>query len=923
MPKKKLPDLDPYPHSAITSNTVTVVADDIGTYSIPVTGIELSNNEVINLGTTERRSLRNRFNDIINVKDFGAKGDDSSYDTAYIQQAANNASGKILFFPEGVYRIGSEITLKPNTTVIGCKSTIKQTANNTPIFVYTELNAINSDCPCEDYSDVISRIYIEHIHFIGKGVEDSTSLYTVNEPDVENHSRSYGVVCKDCEEIVVDNCIFEELRNGGVYVENVEYVTITNNTFVGTLEHPSENILQKGDTNVSQRAIHLYSNRDEVNVYSKKALVCNNKISDVTIGIKVSGGYKNTTIRDNDITNTATYGILVDPDDNLTITNNNISDAYICGVNVQGVESFGVLIPTNLRIEDNNITVSGSRPPEPDDFYESTYYSGIRINLDREMVYGTRYCKNVSVVGNSIQSVGNDVYGIVALRCFDANIKGNTIHKINGKGIVLSYGYGAISDNVLTEVADTCIAVDTYPYRTVYINNNIIKDGNRTLNSYDTDSYDGDSGQTGRDAEYGYIDVYSGFWSTIKEDSNLYRMEKPLWKQNFGYPEDSYVYTNVTVGNSVVQRTYRSVKSGTSNNIGNGPSSTTSDLITDERADSEGLGVKWIYVGLFDDLDRGKAVITGNVIDVKKSKTPQYSLYTDLDVSILWENNKLPINKRSNAGLLLSDSLKVNIQGDIESDFNNVYGGHQLGDAIAIKYTNNANGLPSRNFIGTGAPMSGTWIKADKIWNIDIDENDTIKAYVGWVCVSSGTPGEWEPFGYVGTLNASPQQSESLDTQIVDVLPHKDSHSRNSSDALLPEDIGALNIDSNLKDLSDAAAARDNLGLGEFAVLNLPDCPRDGNLISWNKDSKQLQWVDGPLSVPRMRWEVCGDGVSAKYLIDHDLNTPNILVQVYRYINNVQTLHSNAIIKILDNSTVEVDFKETISINEGRVVLIG
>lgn len=62
-------------------------------------GQNISNRCVKAEGSTELRALGERFADIVNVKDFGAKGDGVTDDTTAIQAAAN--TGKSLFFPEG------------------------------------------------------------------------------------------------------------------------------------------------------------------------------------------------------------------------------------------------------------------------------------------------------------------------------------------------------------------------------------------------------------------------------------------------------------------------------------------------------------------------------------------------------------------------------------------------------------------------------------------------------------------------------------------------------------------------------------------------------------------------------------------------------------------------------------------------------
>jgi hypothetical protein len=43
-------------------------------------------------------------------------------------------------------------------------------------------------------------------------------------------------------------------------------------------------------------------------------------------------------------------------------------------------------------------------------------------------------------------------------------------------------------------------------------------------------------------------------------------------------------------------------------------------------------------------------------------------------------------------------------------------------------------------------PTTGSFTKGDICWN----ENPTSNGYVGWICMQSGTPGEWRPFGLLG-----------------------------------------------------------------------------------------------------------------------------------------------------------------------------
>lgn len=63
-------------------------------------------------GSTEYRILEDRFADVVNVRDFGAKGDSFSDDTEAIRvaDAWSAENGRTLYFPSGQYKVTSSIT---------------------------------------------------------------------------------------------------------------------------------------------------------------------------------------------------------------------------------------------------------------------------------------------------------------------------------------------------------------------------------------------------------------------------------------------------------------------------------------------------------------------------------------------------------------------------------------------------------------------------------------------------------------------------------------------------------------------------------------------------------------------------------------------------------------------------------------------
>jgi hypothetical protein len=89
-------------------------------------------------GTTFRDNF-DRWNDFVNVKDYGATGDGVTNDTAAIQAAAN--TNKPLYFPSGTYKIDGTVTCNSSLFSHGQAAIlINGGATDTAAFSYTSIN---------------------------------------------------------------------------------------------------------------------------------------------------------------------------------------------------------------------------------------------------------------------------------------------------------------------------------------------------------------------------------------------------------------------------------------------------------------------------------------------------------------------------------------------------------------------------------------------------------------------------------------------------------------------------------------------------------------------------------------------------------------------------------------------------------------
>lgn len=94
------------------------------------------NTSLIATGSLSARSLKDRFSDIVNVKDFGALGNGVADDTAAIQAALDVDSGaKMVYLPAGTYKITSALLLNNDNYITGAgrSAVLKSTHNGSVI----------------------------------------------------------------------------------------------------------------------------------------------------------------------------------------------------------------------------------------------------------------------------------------------------------------------------------------------------------------------------------------------------------------------------------------------------------------------------------------------------------------------------------------------------------------------------------------------------------------------------------------------------------------------------------------------------------------------------------------------------------------------------------------------------------------------
>jgi hypothetical protein len=123
--------------------------------------------------------------------------------------------------------------------------------------------------------------------------------------------------------------------------------------------------------------------------------------------------------------------------------------------------------------------------------------------------------------------------------------------------------------------------------------------------------------------------------------------------------------------------------------------------------------------------------VNGNQINASE----YLSLAVAQDEVLYADNQQIAIGNKSNT------SRVVKVFGQLTVGVNNPDPDLSLAVAGNVSFG-------GKKFISSDeAPTEGTFSKGDICWN----NNPIVHNYIGWVCVAEGNPGEWQPFGAIGT----------------------------------------------------------------------------------------------------------------------------------------------------------------------------
>lgn len=386
---------------------------------------EANNYSVKSTGSTTFRALKDRFADVINVKDFGAKGDGTTDDTDAIQAAINNSQSRKIIFNDGIYKVTSEIAITNPCIIDGNNCTIKSTnPENTGLFTISAEN-----------------VKVLNINFTNDA-----------KPDSLNRTGSFCIkVLKGSKNVLIDKCTFYNFRvcvysttgNDGL----IENISITNCHFdkydQGCLLDDFDGVLLYGcigdNVEMTQynQSLQTYDPPHILYVTDRSYNAKKNLIVMKCIerGNKYSSSYKvrncDGVVLNGNISDGCCRGIEINVCDNVSITNNVIKDMIVTDSTLNGTDNYqssiwlsGVThsivasnlttIPTSLPIWHIRLTLDTNFPTKYNENIKITNNLCIfNAYTNRDNIIGS-YLKNCIIQNNSYINVGASDNGYIS-----------------------------------------------------------------------------------------------------------------------------------------------------------------------------------------------------------------------------------------------------------------------------------------------------------------------------------------------------------------------------------------------------------------------------------------------------------------------------------------------------------------------------
>ncbi len=292
----------------------------------------------IKVDNIEKGRWKRVFDSAVNVKWFGAAGDGVNNDSEAIQNAVN--SNSYVFFPKGIYKITTSISLKSQSHIYGI------VASGSIIYAYGcnafEINGLQGD------NIIIEKMQIRSFSNIGEA--DPKTYVGINAKGLESNHVNYLII-RDVFILGFLYCIdFQFTWNS--LIDNVDTSNCEN--AVRLLGRSVNNSINNSRLGANSGNASIYAKQDDVYV-GEGLMVSNSLLAGGDYGILITGSFLFMSVTNCIIDLIQNIGVLA-TDGKCTV----ITNCWIFAVN-RGIEFSPVsqLINENLSVNNCRIQTTG------------------------------------------------------------------------------------------------------------------------------------------------------------------------------------------------------------------------------------------------------------------------------------------------------------------------------------------------------------------------------------------------------------------------------------------------------------------------------------------------------------------------------------------------------------------------------------
>lgn len=439
-------------------------------------GEDISNRVVRAEGSTELRTLVDRFADVVNVRDFGAKGDGVTDDTDAIQMAADEAVGKSLYIPSGRYLLSSSsVRLPSNIHVFGDGAGSCLIQPNYYSYTGTWDRAEAVDWNVFQLQPGTENVIIEKLSLRGPF---ASSDYSAN--PVQNFPYSNGILCRgrdfqdrkgleaegESRNIRIDKVSIEGFAEDAIQLDNVTDGWVTN-CDIKRCGRGGVRVYGGVRIYVAFNSISYLSPGDKLNNGNRMYGVTFTRIYKAPISLFRPSQYCSAAF--NKVSHSPYWkGLDTHGGVNIDFSFNQIEECHIgIGVDKGGfTEAHGFAPPSNIKIVGNTIIrTMPDDPNEGDGPSDAQYaYAGAGLSIFAHDSTDDHIGKNVIVADNFLYGWGENIRhgAVVYSNWLNVCHTGNVIKNSRRTAVCLvGVVEGNFSGGVIDDVRPSSLGVQT------------------------------------------------------------------------------------------------------------------------------------------------------------------------------------------------------------------------------------------------------------------------------------------------------------------------------------------------------------------------------------------------------------------------------------------------------------------------------